>query len=141
MRELRAAVAALPGGGVQRRRAAVDLVRSAYGGPLFVAWVRLWVAAGEDAALRERIRPLERRVRQLMRELAADAMPDLAAAPGFGARLAVMATTLNGLGLWAHFEPRSTDHRGDPWPAHRAVIELILTAPAESLDIKHETSA
>jgi AcrR family transcriptional regulator len=131
--ELRAAAAALPGDADRRRGAALDLLRSAFAGPLFVAWVRLRVAASEDRALRERIAPLQRRARRLIAEIAAEAMPDAAAAPAFEARVDVLTAAMNGLGLQAHFDPRGAERHGDPWPFHRASLELILSAPADAL--------
>jgi AcrR family transcriptional regulator len=130
--ELRAAAAALPDEAEARRKATLDLLCATAAGPLFVAWARLWVAGAEDDALRERIRPLTRRARRLIREIAAHAMPEVAAAPPFDTRLAVALSILSGLGFQLHFDPRGTERRGDPWPVHRAGIELILHAPAAS---------
>jgi AcrR family transcriptional regulator len=125
--ELHAAVSALPDEAGARRKGALDLLCGASAGPLFVAWARLWVASAEDDALRERLRPLERRAGQL---IAALAVPEVAAAPAFDARLAIALSILSGLGLQLRFDPRGMERRCDPWPVHRAGIELILTAPA-----------
>jgi AcrR family transcriptional regulator len=127
--ELRSAIAELPRPGAARGRAAIDLLRATFAGPLFVAWIRLWIAAAEDDELRERMRPVERRLWQAIRAVAREALPDLADAPDFDARLMVVLSTLRGLGMQEHFDPRRDERRRDPWPTYRASLQGLMSEP------------
>jgi AcrR family transcriptional regulator len=133
--EQRAQLPLLPRAPAARRDAAIDLLYSGISGPLFVAWVRLWIAAAEDDELREIMRPVEKRLWQMIRLLAQDAFPDLADDPAFDARLAVIYSMLRGLGMQQHFDPRRNERRRNPWPVYRASIALLLSADAAQLGI------
>lgn len=128
--DARSQIVSLPRAPAARLRACLDLLHSGSRGPLFAAWVRLWVAAAEDEDLHERMRPIEKRLWRTMREIVTDALPDLAADRVFEARLAVMMATLRGLGFQEHFDPLRDERSHDPWPAYRAALELLLTAPS-----------
>jgi len=71
--------------GADRVEAGIDLLWSMFSGPAFVAWLELWVAARNDAALAEAVVRLDREFmassEAIFRELFADevaAEPDLA---------------------------------------------------------------
>ncbi len=66
--ELGRAAATLPAG-AERPRAALDLLWSMHSGPLFDAAAELWVAARTDAAMRERLIPVEARLSASILEL------------------------------------------------------------------------
>jgi AcrR family transcriptional regulator len=133
--EQRAKVPLLPRDPDARRAAAIDLLRSGFSGDLFVAWVRLWIAATEDDELREIMRPVEKRLWHMARLLARDALPELADDPAFDTRLAVIYSMLRGLGMQEHFDPRRDERRRDPWPPYRAGIALLLSAEPEQLAV------
>jgi AcrR family transcriptional regulator len=127
----RAKVPLLPREPEARRAAAIDLLRSGFSGPLFIAWVRLWIAAAEDDELRDIMRPVEKRLWEMARLLARDTLPELADDEVFDTRLAVIYSMLRGLGMQQHFDPRRDERRRDPWPAYRASIVLLLDAEPE----------
>jgi AcrR family transcriptional regulator len=126
--EQRAQIPLLPRDPAARLPAAIDLLRAGLRGTLFVVWVRLWIAAAEDDELRAAMRPVEKRVMQLGRMMAYDALPHLADHPSFDARLAAVHSMLLGLGVQEHFDPRGGERRRDLWPAYRASIALLLTS-------------
>jgi AcrR family transcriptional regulator len=131
----RARIPLLPREPAARRSAAIDMLQGGFSGPLFVAWVRLWIAAAEDDELREVMRPVEKRLWQMARLLARDALPELADDRAFDTRLAVIYSLLRGLGMQRHFDPRRDERRRDPWPVYRASIALLLDAEPELLAV------
>jgi len=133
--EQRARIPLLPRQPEARRAAAIDLLRSGFSGPLFVAWVRLWIAAAEDDELRDVMRPVEKRLWEMARLLARDALPELAGDRTFDTRLAMIYSMLRGLGMQQHFDPRRHERRRDPWPVYRASIALLLSAEPGQLAI------
>jgi AcrR family transcriptional regulator len=96
--ELRAEAATLPPGQTRLDRV-LDLLASAFTGPLFVAALEVWVAARTDAALREAMIPLEARVGREMHRLTVELLDADERRPGV--REAVQATLdlLRGLGV------------------------------------------
>jgi AcrR family transcriptional regulator len=78
---------------------AVDMLASAFTGPLFVAALELWVAARTDPELRAALVPLEARLGREMHRLAVDLLGADESRPGV--REAVQATLdlLRGLGV------------------------------------------
>lgn len=97
-REIRAEAAALPAGPGRLDRV-VDMLATAFTGPLFVAALEVWVAARTDAHLRDALVPLEARVGREMHRLAVDLLGVDERRPG--ARESVQATLdlLRGLGV------------------------------------------
>jgi AcrR family transcriptional regulator len=94
--EIRAEAADAPGKGVG---AAVDLLASAFTGPLFAAALEVWVAARTDPVLCTALVPLETRVGRELHRLAVDLLGADETRPGV--REAVQATLdlLRGLGV------------------------------------------
>jgi AcrR family transcriptional regulator len=131
----RSMVPLLPREADARRAAAIDLLRSGFSGPLFIAWVRLWIAAAEDDELRDIMRPVEKRLWEMARLLARDALPELAEDHTFDTRLAVIYSMLRGLGMQQHFDPRRDERRRDPWRAYRTSISLLLDAEPEQFAV------
>lgn len=125
--ELRGRIPSLPRDPVKRRPAFIEALRDVFSGQLFVPWARLWFAAGEDDELREAMRPVERRAWGRLRGVVEDLLPELADDPELPARLAVVFSTLRGLGFQEHFDPRRDERHLDTWPAHRDVIAQLLT--------------
>jgi AcrR family transcriptional regulator len=134
--DIRAAVAEMPADPAERLRAALEWFRSAFSGPLFAAWVRLWIAAADDRELHARMIAVDRRLWEAIGKLAREMLPEAAADPTFDARLAIIASTLRGLGFQEEFEPRDRKRSVDPWPIHRAGLELLATAPAAELGLR-----
>jgi AcrR family transcriptional regulator len=126
--EQRAQIPTLPRDPDVRLAAGIDILRMGFSGPLFMVWVRLWVAATEDAELRETMRPVEKRLWELGRMTARDALPELAEDPAFDRRLALVYSLLRGLGMQEHFDPRRDERRRDLWPIYREAIALMLTS-------------
>jgi AcrR family transcriptional regulator len=124
---LRAALDALPADRAERVRATLDLLWGDFSGPLFTVMVKLWIAAGDEEELYERMVPLER----LLARAAAKLQPELELDPSEGdgmsvnVRFAIVVSTLRGLALSHAFEPRDGAVR-DLWPAHRAELERYL---------------
>jgi AcrR family transcriptional regulator len=129
----RAKIPLLPREPDARRFAAIDLLREGITSPMFVAWVRLWVAATEDEELREIMRPVEKRLWQMAVLLCQDAFPEFADDPTFPVRLAVIYSLLRGLGLQNHFDPRRDERRRDRWSVYRASINVLLQADPDEL--------
>jgi AcrR family transcriptional regulator len=129
----RAQIPLLPREPAARRAAAIDILRSGFSGPLFVVWVRLWIAAAEDEELAAAMRPVEKRLWQLIRMLGRDALPEVADDPAFDTRLAVVFSLLRGLGMQEHFDPRRGERRRDLWPVYRSTISMILDGDIEGL--------
>lgn len=124
--DMRSGIAALPLDPAKRRLAVIDSLRGLFSGPVFVAWARLWFAAAEDEELREAMRPVERRAWERLRATVEELLPERADDPELPAKLAVIFSTLRGLGLQEHFDPRRDERRLDTWPAHRAAIAQLL---------------
>ncbi|MGI5246878.1 TetR/AcrR family transcriptional regulator [Dactylosporangium sp. CA-139066] len=97
--EIRTEAAALTGDREQRLDRVIELLASAFTGPLFVAALEVWVAARTDAELRDALVPLEARVGREMHRLTVELLGADESRPGV--REAVQATLdlLRGLGV------------------------------------------
>jgi AcrR family transcriptional regulator len=129
MERIRASSAELPSGRSERLRALLDLLWDDFSSPLFEIAVKLWVAAADDAQLRERLVPVERRVSKAMREISAEVAGEVAEEPGFDRLLAVAMNTAAGLALVRAFDPSGRAGRGNPWPYHREALERMVGPP------------
>lgn len=107
----------------------VDLLWEDFSSDLFGAVVKLWVAGADDPALRERLVPLERRLRATMRSTIAEVLDDLGAGAALGARLDLVVNAIRGLALTETFEPRDDRSRTDHWQAIRPLLIEVLEAP------------
>lgn len=96
--EIRREAAALPPG-PQRLDGVVDMLASAFTGPLYVAALEVWIAARTDPELRAALVPLEARVGREMHRLTVELLGADERTPGV--REAVQATLdlLRGLGV------------------------------------------
>ena len=114
---------------VERLPAVLDLLWADFSGPLFMVFVKVWVAAADDKELHQRLVPIERVLaRAIQREVSA-MMGDLPHPPDFEARLTIVLATMRGLSLTQRFEPRAERGR-DPWPAVRETLISSLVADA-----------
>jgi AcrR family transcriptional regulator len=96
--EIRAEAAGLPDG-ARRLDRVVDMLATAFTGPLFAAAIEVWVAARTDAELRAALIPVEARVGREMHRLTVELLGADERRPGI--REAVQATLdlLRGLGV------------------------------------------
>lgn len=98
-RDVREALTAPPAG-ADRVAFAIDVLRTAMSGPLYVAGYELWMAARTDPELREVLVPYERTVGQGIRELGAEAFgPEYAQLPGFPVAFEMLLELLRGQAL------------------------------------------
>jgi AcrR family transcriptional regulator len=96
--ELRAEVAALPGGN-DRIEATVDLLASIYTGPLFVAALEVWMAARTDATLRAALVPVEARVGREVHRFTVELLGADESRPGVRETVQATLDLLRGLGV------------------------------------------
>lgn len=129
---LRAAYDDLPENTHLRVRAVLDLLWDDFSSPLFTVMVKLWIAAGDDTELYERMVPLERLLARAVAKSQLELGPDFGLEPGDGdhgmsvnPRFAVAISTIRGQALSRAFEPRGGQVR-DPWPALRAELERYI---------------
>jgi AcrR family transcriptional regulator len=117
--------AGLPAAREPRARAVLDLLWGDFSSDLFAIFVKLWVAAADDAELYDRLVPLERR---LSREIAA-ALPaflgDAPAPEDFNVRVTVVLAAMRGLALSQAYEPTAR-RRSNQWRAVRPLLERVL---------------
>ena len=128
IKELAGRAAALPEGRERRVRAILEMLWGDFSSDLFTIFVKLWVAAADDAELYHRLVPLERRLTRVI----ASALPQIVGADDvpedFAARVTVVLATLRGLALTRSYEPVGRRPK-EPWPAVRPVLERLLLAP------------
>ncbi len=119
--------AALPQADPERARVLLDLLWNDFSGELFTTFVKLWIAAADDAELYERLVPLERTMAREIARAIPDVLGETPAPADFPARLATVLAAMRGLALTQAYEPRA--RRGaDPWPTIRPLLEQILIA-------------
>jgi len=90
---------ALPREGQDRTYAVVDMLVAVHTGPLFRAALHLWVAAGEEEALRPRVTALEARIGREAHRLAVDFLGADEAQPGVRETVQGILDMARGLGL------------------------------------------
>jgi AcrR family transcriptional regulator len=116
----------LPDDRTERVRALLDLLWEDFSSPLFTVALKLWIAAAEDAQLRERLVPVERRIHRGLVAHSAEILGDLAAHPDFDRRLAIATNTVAGLALVREFDPSGRARAGTPWAYHREALERVM---------------
>jgi len=120
--ELREIAADLPGEPSERLGALLDIIWNDFSSPTFDVFVKLWVAAADDPDLYARLVPAEARLTAEIASLSTEILPEGIASR----RLSMALTTIRGLALTEHFEPRGRRRR-DPWPETRAILlEFLL---------------
>jgi AcrR family transcriptional regulator len=98
--EIRAEAAALDGQpSADRVRRVVDLLATAFTGPLFAAALELWVAARTDPELRAALTPLESRIGRDLHRLAAELLAADERRPGVRAAVQATLDLLRGRGV------------------------------------------
>jgi AcrR family transcriptional regulator len=96
--EIRAEASTLPNG-KQRLDKVVDMLATAFTGPLFTAALELWVAARTDPELREALVPLESRVGRDMHRLTVELLGADEKRPGVRESIQLTLDLLRGLGV------------------------------------------
>jgi AcrR family transcriptional regulator len=126
--ELRELAADLPADPRDRVVVLLDLLWSDFSSRTFMVFVKLWVAAADDARLYERLVPVERRLAVAMGSLVSELAGDvLRQTPDWERRRRLVIAALRGLALTQGFEPRGRRRR-DPWPDLRPIL-LEVMAP------------
>lgn len=105
----------------------LDLLWEDFSSDIFTVFVKVWVAAADDAELHERLVPIERVVTRAIAAHVAVQVAGTTTADDMEGRVTTMLATLRGLALWQRFEPRAKRTR-DPWPSVRPVLAEILLA-------------
>lgn len=123
--ELTAAARELPADPRDRLPALLDLIWNDFSAPVFTVFVKLWVAAADDAELYARLVPVERRIAKVIAEESASVVGTLAGVADWESYLATVLATLRGLALSQNFEPR-VGHVRDQWPAVRERLREML---------------
>ncbi|MCW3039892.1 MAG: betI 15 [Solirubrobacterales bacterium] len=129
IREIATKARRLPTDAGGRAGALLDLLWEHFSSPMFTIFVKLWIAAADDAELYERLVPVEREMRRQITHHAQDLGGDLIRVTGWEARLGLALSTMRGLALTQAFEPRAQPGR-DPWPAVRDELERLLRSSA-----------
>jgi AcrR family transcriptional regulator len=97
--ELRADSERLTADGQERVGKVIDLLATAFTGPLFVAALEVWMAARTDPELRERLIPVEARVGREMHRLTVEMLGADENRPGVREAVQVTLDLLRGLGV------------------------------------------
>ncbi|HKE79739.1 MAG TPA: TetR/AcrR family transcriptional regulator [Solirubrobacteraceae bacterium] len=113
--------------GAGRRQATIDTLWSQFSSPVFIASVKLWVAAQEDPELYERLVPIERDLGRFLMARMESLVADGADRSEYAKRYAFAVSAIRGLALMEAFEPRPANGREDPWPYYRELLEQILS--------------
>ncbi|MBY8877852.1 TetR/AcrR family transcriptional regulator [Actinacidiphila acidipaludis] len=103
---------ALPREGQDRTYAVVDMLVAVHTGPLFRAALHLWVAAGEEEALRPRVGALEARIGREAHRLAVDFLGADETQPGVRETVQGVLDMARGLGLANLLSDDSTRRSG-----------------------------
>src|SRR5581483_4168512 len=104
-----------------RLKALLDVLWADFSGDTFVVYVKLWVAAADDAELYAQMIPIERRLARATAAVAVSLAGELAELDGWESQMLLALAAVRGLALTEMFEPRSRPRR-DPWPAVRAIL-------------------
>jgi AcrR family transcriptional regulator len=119
---------ALPQAPPERAAALLQMLWQDFSSPLFTIFVKLWIAAADDAELHARLVPVEREVRGRILDLAHELGGDFVRREGWESRLNLALSAMRGLALTQSFEPRARPGR-DPWPAMRGELQRLLAPP------------
>ena len=125
--ELREIAADLPEDPAERLGALLDILWNDFNSDTFDVFIQLWVAAADDPELYARLVPVEVRIADEMATLSGEIAPQRGiSGRDWNRRLSIALSTVRGLALTEHFEPRGRRRR-DPWPDTRAtLLELLV---------------
>ncbi len=136
--ELREIAADLPEDPAERLGALLDILWADFNSPTFDVFIKLWVAAADDPELHTHLIPVESRLTAEIASLSGEVVPEgVESGRRWNRRLSIAVSTIRGLALTEHFEPRGRPHR-DPWPETRLTL-LELLAPGLEPSHRKET--
>ena len=111
------------GTGPERVEVAIELLWSAYSGPLFLATIELWVAARTDPGLWTHLQPVERRLGRAIRALCKELLGLDEASPAVDDAIDLTLELMRGMALGGA-RPRSDEDRPrrllEAWKGHLA---------------------
>jgi len=117
--------------GRDRVGAALDLMWATTSGDLYGATVELWTASRTDAALRERVDAVERRLGGEVREMIGRLLgPEIAAQRGFDERVQFALGAMRGIALLECFHP-DAKARARQWAFARRQLVAMFTDDTE----------
>lgn len=111
----------LPAQVPDRTPALLDLMWADFSSDVFTVFVKLWVAAADDAELHERMVELERQLARAITDSAIEFLGELTNRRGWESQLLLALSAVRGLALTERFEPR-VGARRDPWPSLRSAL-------------------
>lgn len=123
--EARRRTSELPETGEERAGALLDLLWEDFDSPIFVVFVKLWVAAADEPDLYEQLVVAERRIARAITALALELVGQLASQACTEDLLILTLSACRGLALTEHFEPRSSRRRGQ-WTTLRSALLRAL---------------
>lgn len=123
--ELRERITAIRAVGSRRTQAMLDALWEYFTGELFLVWIKVWIAAAEDAELHAALVPTERRLSTTIAETLTECRPPDADPRAWIRRCALALDTLRGLALSQTLEPRHPGTR-DRWPDTKAELAAFL---------------
>jgi AcrR family transcriptional regulator len=132
--EGRRRVTELPTAPHERLPAVLDLLWGDFSSPIFVVFVKLWVAAADEPELYARLVTAERQIVREITKLAYEILGDLAARPRIERMLLLVLSACRGLALTEHFEPHDHRRRAQ-WPALRAALLHAVSAEVAGSDV------
>jgi len=119
--ELREMAAQLSADPVEKVRALLDLIWADFSSSTFVVFVKLWIAAADDAELYARLVPVERQIARAIAETTAQLGGQMPAGSDWEVLFSLTLATIRGLALTESFEPHGRKRR-DPWPEIRDAL-------------------
>lgn len=111
--------------GSERALFALDLLWEYFGGDLFVVWIKVWFAAEEEPELRIALKPVERRVSDLIAILSEEITPGSMRHATSRTKVRLALATMRGLGLSRLLAPNH-ESAVVGWPAARTELVRLL---------------
>lgn len=111
--------------GRERALLGLDLLWEYFGGELFVVWIKVWFAAEEEPELRVALKPVERRVSDLIAVLSDEVVPGSMSHKGSRNKVRLALATMRGLGLSRLLAPNHESAVVE-WPAARTELMRLL---------------
>jgi AcrR family transcriptional regulator len=124
LRELAEPMLGAPG---DRTKAFLDLLWEDFSSPIFVVFVKLWVAAADEPELYQRLATAERKIARAITDLASDTAREVAVTADVESVVLLVLSACRGLALTEHFEPR-THTRREQWPKLRVALLKAMRA-------------
>jgi AcrR family transcriptional regulator len=127
--ETRRRVGQLPEKGEERLEALLDLLWEDFSSPIFVVFVKLWVAAADEPELYQQLAVAERRIARAITALGLELVGELADQPRVEDFVVLALSACRGLALTEHFEPRDVKRRRQWRTLKPGLLRAIKAAP------------